>query len=109
MEGTTTDNGANFVKAFDVYGPANHEAVPIDVGPTIESSSAEDVDEVITVEYHEIAPTFDMGALPNHFRCVSHTLNLLATRDISKVPGWSTGYQPCFRKVNLDRTAFLLF
>ena len=29
---TTTDNGAKFVKAFRVYGPAENEAVTIDLG-----------------------------------------------------------------------------
>jgi len=46
------------------------------------------------------AENIDECQLPNHHRCASHTLNLLATRDIEKVARWSTGYQPCFRKVS---------
>ena len=99
---TTTDNGANFVKAFNVYGPANHEAVPIDLEePSVnaDGDNFQDVDEPAVISFNEIAPTFEVCQLPNHYRCVSHTLNLMATRDIERVPGWSTGYQPCFRKV----------
>jgi len=97
---TTTDNGANFVKAFRVYGPAENEAVTTDLRNTCQEDDEADFDEPVAVQYQHIAENIDECQLPNHHRCASHTLNLVATRDIEKVPRWSTGYQPCFRKVN---------
>ena len=99
VDSTTTYNGANFVKAFRVYGPAENKAVTIDLRNTCQEDEA-DFDEPVAIQYQNMAENIDECQLPNHHRCASHTLNLLATRDIEKVPRWSTGYQPCFRKVN---------
>ncbi|KAL7630147.1 UNVERIFIED_CONTAM: hypothetical protein RMT77_019713 [Armadillidium vulgare] len=33
----------------------------------------------------------DAPILSKHRRCISHTLNILATRDVSNVPRWSFG------------------
>jgi len=97
---TTADNGANFVKAFRVYGPAENEAVTIDLRNTRQEDDEADFDEPVAIQYQTIAENIDECQLPNHNRCASHTLNLVATCDIEKVPRWSTGYQPGFRKVN---------
>ena len=37
----TTENGANFVKAFRVYGPAENEAVAIDLRNTCKEDEAD--------------------------------------------------------------------
>jgi len=97
---TTTDNGANFVEAFRVYGPAENEAVTIDLRNTCQEDDETDFNEPVAIQYQNIAENIDECQLPNRHRCAFHTLNLLVTRDIEKVPRWSTGYQPCFRKVN---------
>ena len=40
----------------------------------------------------------DAPILPKHLRCISHTLNILATRDVSNVPRWSSGAKDPFNK-----------
>lgn len=62
---TITDNGSNFVKAFREYGLSKER-------------EEEDSDDE--------APIFDNARyLPQHQRCTSHTLNLLATTDFLRI------------------------
>jgi len=83
---TITDNGSNFVKAFQEYGikipiyPVS--ADNIDEESAIESEEDE-VDEVeVDLFYHVPNNSNEVEfTLPKHLRCASHTLNLLATTD----------------------------
>ena len=78
---TTTDNGSNFVKGFREFGKQQ------------ENNNEDDTDvqsipvQVINVrdELHKINNC--EIALPNHYRCCVHTLNLLTTSDVDSVPG----------------------
>ncbi|RVE43346.1 hypothetical protein evm_011986 [Chilo suppressalis] len=101
---TTTDNGSNFVKAFNVYGIKDEsDAENCDLNSSI--SNNENADDQIsesddeldtTTEYISIqdviddhdADTFGNDEnitvdyhLPKHGRCAAHTLNLIATQD----------------------------
>ncbi|KAL7741796.1 hypothetical protein ACLKA6_012024 [Drosophila palustris] len=66
---TITDNGSNFVKAFKDFGVK----VNYNVGEEDEDSDSED--ELL----QSVEPP--IIRLPKHYRCASHTLNLLATTD----------------------------
>ncbi|XP_023314660.1 uncharacterized protein LOC106651121 [Trichogramma pretiosum] len=100
--GTVTDNCSNFVKAFRVFG--NSDDISVDNDDEMETidlknalkdginvmtddynssddraESADRLDEDFNIE----ASTFpdDVITLSRHFRCASHTLNLIATTD----------------------------
>lgn len=84
---TVTDNASNMVKAFRVHGII--VADDDDDEPQAGGSEAESVDEsdaVELIDYQELAAGSegDHLSLPPHFRCASHTLNLVVTADIEK-------------------------
>lgn len=100
---TTTDNGRNFLKAFQVFGEKNEDDHLVPFEDDSDEDEDEDEDEVTPVP---IADVFDgeeledLTHLPPHRRCVVHTLNLLATADLKDVPGWSSSPpKPIFKKV----------
>ncbi|XP_041824825.1 uncharacterized protein LOC121644391 [Melanotaenia boesemani] len=75
---TVTDNGSNFVKAFQVYQATpdsddseegEDDSTFVSVGDVLQSS-ADNVDDAIS--------------LPPHQRCASHTLNLISCTDVDK-------------------------
>ncbi|XP_052454760.1 uncharacterized protein LOC128015104 [Carassius gibelio] len=78
VQGTVTDNGSNFVKAFKEFSSGKDCEVV--------ESHFEDLGSILCEE--------EMGELsyflPPHQRCAAHTLNLIASKDlvdaISKVP-----------------------
>lgn len=85
---TTTDNGANYVSAFDQFGPSDTQE---HVDPDEVLATPVFMEDLLREDEEE-------EELPKHHRCVSHTVNLLATADTSKVPGWTTAPKPAFTK-----------
>ncbi|XP_064455761.1 uncharacterized protein LOC135400142 [Ornithodoros turicata] len=83
-----TDNGSNFIKAFQCYGGNAEEAA----------------DEPDT--YHrDLSSLLDgedsMVCLPPHHRCAAHTLNLIATTDAARAnmdPEYSKASTSVFKK-----------
>ncbi|XP_027886159.1 uncharacterized protein LOC114152462 [Xiphophorus couchianus] len=83
---TTTDNGANFVKAFRVFGEDENNS---EEGVEAEAQSEDEGDTGVPeedVEYIDTAALLheDDGfefQLPRHQRCACHILNLIASED----------------------------
>ena len=99
---TTTDNGANFAKAFREFGK-DSESDDNDI------DGASDAVEMISLE-ERIDESADTDyALPSHMRCSAHTLNFLATKDVERVPGWSSGARACFTKVIMGSVKILTY
>jgi hypothetical protein len=115
---TITDNGSNMVKAFTEYGettPNNADSRARSVEDTKMNTptemphvSEDDDDELQTHSLVDILNRYQnsdvdgeedepMIVLPPHMRCCSHTLNLVATTDVSK--GISTAGKQ-FKKVH---------
>ena len=90
---TVTDNGSNFVKAFSVYEKKQGD---LDIA-THEEDNLTDCRDEANVEDEGLTEFTDMQeameqvpeepdiVLPPHKRCASHTLNLLASKDIPKI------------------------
>ena len=87
MCATITDNGSNFVKAFTVYSDS---AIKIIEDAELEGEDVvfEDLDELLPVDPEETNIDDDLTQvqydLPPHYRCVAHTLNLVASKDVDK-------------------------
>uniref|UniRef100_A0A3Q2CSW0 BED-type domain-containing protein n=1 Tax=Cyprinodon variegatus TaxID=28743 RepID=A0A3Q2CSW0_CYPVA len=76
---TITDNGSNFLKAFKKYQPVDEDDDSVD----------EEGDEVTFVDINDVLQARvdedeDVINLPPHYRCASHTLNLVSCSDIEK-------------------------
>ncbi|XP_051927040.1 uncharacterized protein LOC127604142 isoform X1 [Hippocampus zosterae] len=88
---TTTDNGANYVAAFNAFGEQKERLVV-----------QEEDEEVLTAQLCDVQGQLDAEdidgnphlTLPPHRRCCVHTMNLLATTDVNEVVGWSRGHTP---------------
>ena len=73
MVSTTTNNSANFVKAFRDFGKDSES-------DDNDTDVASDAVEMISLE-ERIDESADTDyALPSHIKCCAHTLNLLATQ-----------------------------
>ncbi|XP_076038565.1 uncharacterized protein LOC143023828 [Oratosquilla oratoria] len=92
---TTTDNGTNYVSAFVNFA---QEDVVIQPGEDKPDEELADEPQVISME--EALDQADEAevSLPKHQRCGAHTLNLLASEDVSKVPQWNHGGRNIFRR-----------
>ena len=86
---TTTDNGSNFVKAFDKL--ESKDIVP----PNVDADVSEQDEELLAdaevflavediLEGDEIMRMSPLNILPKHMRCAAHTMNLVAATDAEK-------------------------
>lgn len=83
---TTTDNASNMVKAFTVFSQPQDLSTPNDLDD-------DDEDELVITGILEDDSNSE-GLLPEHQRCASHTLNLVASVDIKaalKEPSVNSG------------------
>jgi len=101
---TTTDNGANFVKAFSVFtsqSPDNTDDVDDDDASDDESNATtETVDMYSTLSEGDSQSEVEYS-LPCHQRCACHTLNLIATGDADQAesdPQYKKASRQCFAK-----------
>uniref|UniRef100_A0A3P9D5A2 BED-type domain-containing protein n=1 Tax=Maylandia zebra TaxID=106582 RepID=A0A3P9D5A2_9CICH len=80
---TVTDNGSNFVKAFQVYHPvteSDDETEEEESSPKDDDVTFSDLSEILSAENESDGQL----SLPPHRRCASHTINIICTRDVEK-------------------------
>ncbi|CAD6208102.1 GSCOCG00012722001-RA-CDS, partial [Cotesia congregata] len=84
IQATVTDNGSNFVKAFKELG-IQGSFISQDSGHTADQPSDDwsDTDSQVAEMSEEFSEACEK-ILPTHYRCASHTLNLIASTDIVK-------------------------
>src|SRR5678815_4748931 len=97
----TTDNGANFCAAFRVDAHAEtgdeeeEEQAPIAEivvkREEMEQISDTEVLQTKPLQLENLLEEHDALSLIKHRRCISYTLNILTTKDVSNVPRWSSG------------------
>ena len=84
MTATVTDNGSNFIKAFQMF--------KADLGAQEEEGEDNEMEEseVNFIDLHQLLAKTDTEtenrqfALPTHHWCASHTFNLISTNDVDK-------------------------
>lgn len=102
---TVTDNGSNLVKCFREFG--------MELSAESDSESEDSVpdpsEDVVAIDIFSIGDDTEtqseVFSLPNHIRCASHTLSLIATSDIEKAIGTKKHLSQKFS--NLHRTALI--
>lgn len=79
---TVTDNASNFIKAFRVCQPCNFESE----SENDEEEGDDDEEPTFTdvIEALSTASGDGQFSLPPHYRCASHTINLISTSDVDK-------------------------
>ena len=102
---TITDNSSNFVKAFLLYSLLDSldTAVTIveDAEEETEGVTFEDVDELLTLNLEETNNDDDLTQVqyesPPHYRCATHKMNLIASKDVDKYLSSSSTSRSVYR------------
>ena len=82
---TVTDNASNFAKAFRVYQPAVPSSDAESEGEEEQVDEEDDVTFTDVTELLSVDEAVDAQiTLPPHYRCASHTINLISTTDVKK-------------------------
>ncbi|KYN09969.1 hypothetical protein ALC57_17907 [Trachymyrmex cornetzi] len=83
---TVTDNGSNFIKAFKIFGLSNEDNDEnINESNDLNHDDNYNIpDNYYSIDSNEISNEIDI-ILPQHLRCASHTLNLIASSDAAKI------------------------
>jgi len=106
IQRTTTDNGSNFIKAFQVNGEdENNNNVGSDGDASQPGEDQEGGEEVEFVDVSALLDEDDGLAfqLPKHQHCACHLLNLIATVDAQKATSnepYKKVYRSTFGKCN---------
>lgn len=105
---TITDNGSNFLKAFREFGIKISEVELSHCDNDIGESDEEEEEHIeISVQRETVNEPneFQLYELPNHIKCTTHTLSLIATADIAKFfsqnPGLRTRHTNIMHKCSL--------
>lgn len=96
---TTTDNGSNYVAAFAHF--AGKEDGAEEVGTLLHpvGDDEEEDDSATILVGDALNEEEGVADLLHNHRCAAHTLNLMATTDIRRVPGWNSGKRAPFTKL----------
>lgn len=93
--GTITDNAANFAKAFKVFQIKQSISLPDDPDTLDDPETS-----ILTIDFD--SNVHDEVSLPKQFRCIAHTLNLLASHDSLEAQNdesYCKIYTSTFRKI----------
>lgn len=96
---STTDSGSNFVKAFKSYQNSNDTDDESDENEDGNDDEVIDLFEILS-NVNPIEEDNDSYIqLPPHYRCASHTLDLIAKCDVDKmIKSADTPFKNCYRK-----------